>query len=124
MFSQSNDTNIKELIRILTPAIIHKYHIRFYYEDETDHNKHGFRIVEPHLIGIHKDSKEDHLSAYFLPTSAQLIQGFKKDWCSYLLSRMYLDKISVLETGYTNTRRFYNPRDKRMSQIICATNKN
>jgi len=123
MFSQSNDLKIKELIRILTPAIINKYLVSFYYEDETDHNKHGFRLVEPHLIGIHKDSKEYHLSAYFLPTSAQIVQGFKMDWGSYLLSRMYLDKITVLEKGYTNTRRFYNPKDKRMSQIICATSK-
>lgn len=108
-----------ELIRQLTPIIKNKQLIKFWYED-IDRYYNDWRIVEPHLIGQHKYKAANiMLVAWFLPTQEQIMYDHREDWKQYNL--MAITKIEILDNRYTNCRPFYNPLDKRMKTIFCAT---
>lgn len=109
----------KELIKFLCPIIQNKQLIKFYYSDISE-NFDDWRIVEPHLIGV-RNTKEEKiwLSAWFLPTKVQMLQGHRQDWKNYILDDV--KKIEVLEQRYNHTRQKYNPKDSRMKSIYCAT---
>jgi|CXWL01.1.fsa_nt_gi hypothetical protein len=109
----------KELIRILTPAIENKKLIKFWYEDTTTDFK-DWRIVEPHLIGQTKYKTANViLSAWFLPTPIQRMQGHEPDWKTYILDNV--KKLQILAETYPATRPGYNPNDKTMIKIFCRT---
>lgn len=109
----------KDLIKGLTPVIKNRQLIKFWYED-TDADYDDWRIVEPHLIGQHKyKSANIMLVAWFLPTEEQIMYDHIEDWKQYNL--MAISKIEILDKVYTNCRPFYNPLDKRMKTIFCAT---
>jgi hypothetical protein len=109
----------KELIRMLIPVIAEKRLIKFWYEDRTT-NFSDWRIIEPHLIGqvIYK-TENVWFSGWFLPTENQVWEGHQQDWGNYILDDV--KKIEILDSTYRLTRPRYNPRDKRMKLIFCAT---
>lgn len=109
----------KELIRTLCPIIQQKRLIRFWYEDKTtDFN--DWRTIEPHLIGQVKYKTENiWLSGWFLPTEEQIWNGHEEAWGNYILDDV--KKIEILDMTYRLTRPLYNPGDKRMKLIYCAT---
>jgi hypothetical protein len=109
----------RELIRMLCPVISEKRLIRFWYEDRTT-NFADWRIIEPHLIGQVKYKSENiWLSGWFLPTEEQKMDGHFQDWGNYILDDV--KKVEILGSVYRITRPRYNPRDKRMNTIFCAT---
>ena len=92
--------------------------IQFYYQDaSTDNN--DWRVVEPHLIGILRTTGNAVLSAWFLPTPAQIQGGETQGWRLYLLNN--ISQVGSLNRHYTRTRPGYNANDSRMSRIICRT---
>lgn len=109
----------KSLIELLKPAIHSKNLIKFWYED-SENDMEDWRIVEPHLIGQNK-YKAAHiwLSAWFLPTQQQIIQGYTPDWKTYMLDN--IKQVEILDQTFRMTRINYNPHDKRMKTIFCAT---
>lgn len=109
----------RELIKMLTPIVVGKRLIRFWYEDKTT----GFsdwRIIEPHLIGqvVYK-SENIWLTGWFSPTENQIFEGHFPDWGNYILDNV--KKVEILDMTYRLTRPLYNPKDKRMKHIYCAT---
>lgn len=109
----------KKLIRELCPVIKNKQLIRFWYNDKTT-DFEGWRLVEPHLIGQTKYKAANiWLVGWFLPTTEQLIEGREEKWGNYVLDD--ISKIEVLSQKYRFTRPMYNPHDKRMTTIYCAT---
>lgn len=107
------------LIQLLTPIIKNRQLIKFWYEDTNSYHN-DWRIVEPHLIGQHKYKAANiMLVAWFIPTQEQIGYGHSEDWKQYNLS--YITKLEILPSRYINCRPFYNPLDKRMQTIFCAT---
>lgn len=101
----------------ISKAVQKKQLIRFYYVDEYSNFK-GYRTVEPYLIGIHKQSKNTNLRAWFLPDSTQILIE-KPDWKMYVID--WISKLELLNETYSHTRAGYNPNDKMMKTIICST---
>ncbi len=109
----------KQLIYTLSPVIKNKQLIRFWYCDETT-SFEDWRLVEPHLIGQTKFKTGNiMLRAWFLPTQQQIFQGHQEDWKVYILDR--ISKVEILTKIFTKTRPYYNPQDKDMKTIFCAT---
>ncbi|SRR5258708_1625729 len=102
----------------LCPAVKEKNLIKFWYEDD-DSTKNDWRTVEPHLIGIHKSTGNALLTAWFLPDSEQKSKGWKEEWKTFKL--LNISKEKILSQKYIKTRKDYNPKDSRMSQILCST---
>ena len=75
------------------------------------------REVEPFTLGIHKDTSNVSLSAWW-------IGGFSKSNSTNPRWRLYsVESISGLEITSSiasNYQNGYNPDDKRMSSIICT----
>jgi hypothetical protein len=110
----------KQLIEQLTPVIKGRHLMKFWYEDTDRSDFEDWRIVEPHLIGQHKYKAANiMLVAWFLPTIEQMGDGHFEDWKQYNLDT--IKRIEILPNKYTHTRPFYNPFDKRMKAIFCAT---
>lgn len=110
----------KQLIQLLSPIIKSRQLIRFWYEDTDKGDFEDFRLVEPHLIGQYKyKSANIVLSAWFLPTPDQIINGHMEKWGSYILDG--ISKIEILDRKFSYPRIGYNNRDSRMTTIFCAT---
>ncbi|MEP6647369.1 MAG: hypothetical protein ABJC12_09765 [Saprospiraceae bacterium] len=121
-FDDPPSKKITDLINYLCPMIESKTQIQFYYEDETDKSKKDWRLVNPHLIDIHKTSKQYLLSGWFIPSLPQQIGGkFPLGWALFKLERIDIQKLTELKTAYKFTGRAYNPKDTRMKKIICCT---
>ena len=76
--------------------------------------------IEPHLIGQTKYKAANiWLVGWFLPTEEQIIEGHDEKWGNYILDGV--SRIEVLPNRYRMPRMGYNPRDKRMISIFCAT---
>ena len=107
------------LIRELCPVIRNKQLIKFWYNDKTT-DFEGWRLIEPHLIGQTKYKAANiWLVGWFLPTTQQLIEGREEKWGNYILDDV--SKLEILPQKYRYTRPLYNPHDKRMTTIFCAT---
>lgn len=121
-FPDDKQARIDKLIGVLCPLIKSKTQIVIWYVDETDESKADWRHLEPHLIGIHKDSHEYLLSAFFRASQVQQISGkYTSRWGTYLLDRIDIHKIEVLDAKYLYTRRGYNFEDSHMSKVLCFT---
>ena len=93
----------------LCEAIRTRKAISFTYEGRT-------RIVEPFTLGVHKDTGNLSLCAYW-------IGGYSESrrspyWRLYTLKRMY--NLQITDKPAAGHRLGYNPRDSRMSSIIQA----
>lgn len=109
----------RTIIRQLTPIIQNKQLIRFWYQDKTT-DFEGWRLIEPHSIGqLSAKTANIILTGWFLPSPEQILRGHEEDWKNYILDEV--KKIEILENKYRLTRPRYNPQDKRMTIIYCAT---
>ena len=93
----------------LCEAIRTRKVISFTYEGRT-------RIVEPFTLGVHKDTGNLSLCAYW-------IGGYSESrrspyWRLYTLRHM--QNLQVTDQSAARHRLGYNPRDSRMSSIIQA----
>jgi hypothetical protein len=112
-------THERGLIEKLTPVIKDKQLVRFWYNDATS-DFEGWRLVEPHLIGQTKYKTANILLlGWFLPTQEQLYVGHEAKWGNYIMEG--ISKLEILDQKYTRSRQGYNPQDKRMTKIFCAT---
>lgn len=103
----------------LTAAITSKNLIKFSYKDTTS-NFDGIRTVEPHLVGLTKfKNPEIWLSGWFIPTNEQKANGHSEGWKNYIVDIM--QQLEVLPEKYSTVRPGYNPKDKNMSKVMCAT---
>jgi predicted DNA-binding transcriptional regulator YafY len=107
----------QEIITTLCKAIKEKKVIRFYYDDKYSDFK-DWRLVEPHLIGVHKSTGNTILVGWFLSTSEQSKNGHPEEWGNYLTDR--IKSLQILEKTFSVTRPKYNPNDKRMKTIRCG----
>lgn len=94
---------------IICQAIKDRIVIQFSYDGQT-------RIVEPFTLGYHKDTRNLVLSAY-------RVGGFSKSqneppWRLYVLDD--IRNLSLAEKKAESYRQGYNPKDSRMSSIICT----
>ena len=109
----------RQLIQTLCPIIKNKQLIKFWYADNTTSNE-DWRIVEPHLIGQTKFKAANiGLRAWFLPTPEQIYSGYEEGWKLYTLDD--IKKVEILSQTFIRTRPSYNPQDKNMKTIFCAT---
>ena len=110
----------QDITNILCTAINEKKLVKFYYDDKYS-NFTDWRIVEPHLVGIHKSTGNTTLVAWFIPTQQQLSTGHREQWGNYLINR--IESLQVLDRTFQKTRPKYNPNDSRMSSISCNVQK-
>ena len=109
----------KKLIEFLTPVIRNRQLIKFWYKD-TDKDLEQWRTIEPHLIGQTKFKAANiFLVGWFIPTLEQLQEGQEEKWGNYILDNV--SQLEVLKETYKIPRFGYNPDDKRMTSIFCAT---
>ena len=90
-------------------AINNRNVIRFTYEGEI-------RIVEPFVLGYHKDTSNLVLRSY-------RVGGYSKSekeppWRLFDVSKM--TNFSITDKSAKSNREYYNPKDKHMSSIICS----
>jgi hypothetical protein len=109
----------RDLIEQLCPVILNKQLIRFWYKDKTS-SFEDWRLIEPHSIGqVKYKTANILLTGWFLPTSEQIMDGHTQDWKNYILDD--ISRLEILGQTYGTTRPGYNPNDKRMTTIYCAT---
>jgi predicted DNA-binding transcriptional regulator YafY len=94
---------------IIYQAIKDRNVIQFSYDGQL-------RIVEPFTLGYHKDTNNLVLSAY-------RVGGYSKSqndppWRLYTVDD--IRNLSVSDKHAESYRQGYNPRDSRMSSIICT----
>lgn len=94
---------------IICQAITDRIVIQFSYDGQT-------RIVEPFTLGYHKDTGNLVLSAY-------RVGGFSKShsdppWRLYIVGD--INNLSLTGKQAESYRQGFNPRDSRMSSIICT----
>ena len=94
---------------IICQAITERTVIQFSYDGQI-------RIVEPFTLGYHKDTGKLVLSAY-------RVGGYSKSqsdppWRLYIIED--LRNLSLTGKQAESYRQGYNPRDSRMSSIICT----
>lgn len=97
--------NIEEII---CSAIKNRLVIRFQYDGEI-------RIVEPFVLGYHKDTGNLVLRSY-------RVGGYSKSdreppW--RLFDTSNISELEVTDIKARSDREYYNPNDKHMSEIIC-----
>lgn len=93
---------------IVCKAINERLVIQFEYEGEI-------RIVEPFVLGYHKDTGNLVLRSY-------RVGGYSKSdreppWRLFDMSKV--SELRVTTTMAHSNREFYNPNDKHMSEILC-----
>lgn len=96
---------MKELI---CNAIENRLVIKFKYDGEI-------RIVEPFVLGYHKDTKNLVLRSY-------RVGGYSKSdreppW--RLFDTNNISELEVTTTNAQSNREYYNRNDKHMSEILC-----
>ncbi|HCT24187.1 MAG TPA: hypothetical protein DIW54_13030 [Chitinophagaceae bacterium] len=101
---------------LLCRAITNKRIIKFFYQDKYS-NKAGWRLVEPHLIGIHKSTGSKILVAWEINESNNDKSGRALMWKSYIINR--IEHLEITNRTFSQTRPYYNSKDKRMKSIIC-----
>lgn len=101
---------------LLCRAITNKRIIKFFYQDKYS-NKAGWRLVEPHLIGIHKSTGSKILVAWEINESNKYKTGKLLMWKSYIIDR--IENLEITSRTYSQTRPYYNSDDRRMKSIIC-----
>jgi hypothetical protein len=94
---------------IICQAISDRIVIQFMYDGHS-------RIVEPFTLGYLKDKGKLVLSAY-------LVGGFSKSksnppWRIYIVDEIH--SLKLTDRQAQSNRPGYNPRDSRMSSIICT----
>jgi predicted DNA-binding transcriptional regulator YafY len=93
---------------IICDAINRRLVIQFNYDGEL-------RIVEPFVLGYHKDTGNLVLRSY-------RVGGFSKserepNW--RLFDTSMIQNLQITEKIAHSDREYYNPNDKHMSKIIC-----
>jgi len=95
----SNLTTINE-------AIENRNLITFQYEG-------GLRRVEPFLTGVHRDTGNDILRAWFVSGVSK--SGQYNTWKMYTIDKM--SNIEIMDETFTGSRPGFNPNDDHMSSI-------
>ena len=90
-------------------AIRQKKVIEFQYKDRI-------RIVEPYLIGVHKDTGNELLNAFQIDGDSE--SGNLPDWRLFKTDR--INCLKVLDRPFDGKREEYNSQDSRMADIICS----
>jgi len=78
--------------------------------------ENGFdRMVEPHILGRKKNTRNDCLSGYLIGGYSE--SGELNSWRSYMIAKIL--SLSVLEQTFEGARPGYNPEDPSMGSIYC-----
>jgi hypothetical protein len=77
--------------------------------------KGGIRIVEPFLLGYHKDTGNLTLRAFF--TDGFSKSGNYNSWKLYTVEE--IQNLKTLSEEFSGEREYYNPEDKMMSSIVA-----
>lgn len=79
-------------------------------------NYHGYhRIVEPHLVGVHKDAGTQKLRGY--QTAGGSEHGNIPDWRLFNIDE--IESLKITDQNFSAARSGYNPNDRHMSSVIC-----
>ena len=114
----SQGLELQKLVEQLKDAINKKKYIRFYYESKSFC---GYRRVEPYLLGELRNHGVA-LRGFFVPTKEQVAEhGLTAGWKLYILDKIDLLRLEVLEEGYEYTRYGYNTSDRDFSDIYAYT---
>jgi hypothetical protein len=93
-------------LETINKAIFEKKVIKFYYDGEL-------RGVEPFLTGVHKDTGNDSLRAWW--TFGYTKSNNRPNWRLYTVN--LISNIKVMDEIFDGDRIYYNPTDKDMSTI-------
>ena len=96
----------------LCDAIKGKKQAKISYEGHT-------RTINPHLIGIHKDTGNKVLRAYHVEGFSS--SGDKPGWRLFSINK--IGNVQVFDTNF-KTQQGYNPNDKVISEFICRIEPN
>lgn len=77
------------------------------------------RIINPHLIGIHKDTGNKVLRAFHVKGYSS--SGDKPGWRLFSINKIV--NVQVLDTNF-QTQQGYNPNNKVISEFICRIEPN
>lgn len=76
------------------------------------------RLAEPHMLGIHKNTKKTNLRAWFLSGYSESGTQDDNRWRIYSVENM--ENMRISETGFDGIRMGFNPVDPFMSRTICT----
>lgn len=93
-------------LKTINQAIKSRSVITFYY-------KGGARKVEPFLTGVHRDTGNDTLRAWFISGVSK--SGQYNTWKMYTIDQM--SNIQITTESFSGTRPGYNPDDDHMSTV-------
>lgn len=105
-----------QIAEIICALIKSRSVVKFFYTDTTKLNN-DWRIVEPHLVGVNKNTNLVQLRAWFIPNEGQVLAGEQEGWRLYRLDN--ISNIENLGSTFTYNRPLYNPNDKSMIRILC-----
>jgi len=94
---------------LLIKAITERKVLSFIYKGQL-------KIVEPFTLGIHKDTFNLLLSAWYLEGESDTTE--EPDWRLYTVSK--IEHLEVKDIVAFSFRIGYNPKDERMSEIIST----